>query len=349
MDRRILSLFILTTGCNEYEIYKMENADIFYQLDASEVDILLVVDNSCSMAPYQQKLAQNFDNFLTFFIEGNVDYQIGVTTTTVQEIEYNPGYPDCTEQMIAEIPPAGELVGGQIITPDTPNADTVFSDIVSVGTCGAGYEMGLESARLALQGADQGTINQGFLRDSAFLSIIFVSDEQDGSPLPVNEYLTAFRDAKARPGQRADMNASALVVNDIAECSSQQIGSGAVEGTRYVDVAQQAEGLIGNICGDDFESIVTELSLNSSRLTDTFILSSEPDPNTIAVNVLAGGTDGYELPCADGAWIFTRIGEGDRSQPAIVFDRAQMPPPNSKITVQYDNGSGDPANFCTGG
>lgn len=349
MKRSVLTGCIFAAAaCNEYEIYKQENADIFYQLDASEVDILLVVDNSCSMAPYQQKLSENFDSFLTFFIEGNVDYQIGVVTTTVQEVEYNPLYPSCTPDMIADIPAAGGLVGGQIITTETPDADSIFSEIVNVGICGDGYEMGLESARLALEAAADGSDNQGFLRDSAFLSVIFVSDEQDGSPLPVNDYLSAFRAVKARSGERADMNASALVVNDIGACSTQQINSGAAEGTRYVDVAEQAQGLIGNICGDDFESIVTELSLNSSRLSDTFLLSTEPDPASIVVGVIEGGTNPVELPCTDGAWTFTRIGEGSTSQPAIVFERSQLPPPNSKITVQYNNGSGNPEAFCTG-
>ena len=52
-----------------------------------------------------------------------------------------------------------------------------------------------------------------------------------------------------------------LVVNDLADCSLDQINSGAAVGTRYIDVAEQTEGITGNICGDDFASIVTELSL----------------------------------------------------------------------------------------
>ena len=81
------SLLVLSTGCNDYEILKLEAEDIFYQLEASEVDVLLVVDNSCSMQPYQQKLSQNFNAFLTYFIEGNVDYQVGVVTTTSDRVE----------------------------------------------------------------------------------------------------------------------------------------------------------------------------------------------------------------------------------------------------------------------
>ena len=56
-------------SCSDYDLIKRDVGDVFYQLEASEVDILLVVDNSCSMEPYQQSFL-NFDNFLTFFIEG---------------------------------------------------------------------------------------------------------------------------------------------------------------------------------------------------------------------------------------------------------------------------------------
>ena len=186
--RHVVALLVLA-GCSDYEIYKQESADIFYQLDASEVDILLVVDNSCSMEPYQQELAENFDNFLTYFIEGNVDYQIGVVTTSIRD-EFYIG--NGCESEVAAMEPGGHLVDGQIITPETADADSIFNEIVNVGTCGDGSEMGLEAARMALEYAQDGTANSGFLRDEAFLSVIFVSDEQDVSPDPVNDYIMIF-------------------------------------------------------------------------------------------------------------------------------------------------------------
>ena len=45
-------------------------------------------------------------------------------------------------------------------------------------------------------------------------------------------------------------------------------------GTRYVDFADQTNGLIENICADDFSTIVSELSLRSSRLNDIFFYVS---------------------------------------------------------------------------
>ena len=101
--------------------------------------------------------------------------------------------------------------------------------------------------------------------------MIFVSDEQDASPLGVNNYINRMRAVKDSTA-RDVFNASSLVVQDTELCSAQQVQSGATVGSRYIDFAEQANGLVErNICGDDFTSIVTDLSLNSS-LTQRYVL-----------------------------------------------------------------------------
>ncbi|MEL6342810.1 MAG: hypothetical protein AAFV53_06730 [Myxococcota bacterium] len=334
MSRVWLVIAMTTLGCNENEfsIVRQDNADRFTQTEAGAADILLVVDNSCSMEPFQQKLASNFDTFLTFFLEGDVDYQIGVVTTTVDAVD--PRLSDCSVSELDAVTVGGALVDGQIITASTPSASETFSDIVNVGTCGAGTEMGLEAAARALSDGN----NPGFVRDDATLSLIFVSDEQDVSPLPINQYLNTYRSAKATVDRRPPLNISALVVDDIGQCSASQIEQGASEGSRYVDVAEQASGVVVNICNDDFAEIVTELSLNSSGLEDTFVLSRLPSPSSIRVAVA-----GEDIPCESGAWRYDlRIGE----QAVIIFDRSALPPPFAEIEVEYNDGDGDPFLFC---
>ncbi len=301
----------------ENEFIEWDVVDIFYQNPTDAVDILMVIDNSGSMQPYQDELGTNFSQFLTYFIEADIDYQIAAVTTDVMNEE------------------AGEI-RGQIITPETPNAESAFADIVNVGVTGTGFEMGLESAYEALTEPLVSTMNGDFLREEAMLSLIFVSDEEDASPLPVNDYINAFRDIK---GQRSRdvFNASALVVLREVDCDSYS-----TRGDRYIDVAEQTNGVTGSICSEDFGSIVEELSLNTSRLRDTFYLSREPDVTTLQVTVNDEAVD-----CSEGRWTYERVEDeyGDE-QPAIVFDRAQMPPSNSQLAVRYYDGSGSAANFC---
>ena len=332
-----LLLWAALGGCSENNLIAFDGDDVFYQLEAGQVDVLLAIDNSCSMSPYQTKLSQNFNQFLTFFLEGDVDYQIGVVTSSVAPTEPFEAN-GCFQDDVDAIPEAGHLVGGNWITAGTPDAAAIFEDRVQVGICGSGYEMGIESAFRAVSPPLSDTVNAGFLRPEAYLSIIFVSDEQDASPRTVNEYINAFNQVKGQRN-REIFNASALVVTNPDNCGP---GSGSSSGSRYLDVARQTDGVIGDICADDFGSIVTELSLASSRLEDTFYLSDAPDAASLIV-----GIGEEEVPCDSGRYAYRLLEENGQYRPAIVFDRAQLPPPNSRITASYDLGDGDPERFCT--
>ena len=315
--------FTFAAGCSDYTVIVRDGGDVFYQDPSSEVDILLVVDDSCSMGPYQSKLSTNFEEFISFFTDANVDYHIGVITTDV----------------MAES--AGNILG-DIITTETENASDVFGEIVSVGTAGSGNEMGLHAAYLALTEPRVSTTNAGFIRDTASLSVLFVSDEEDASPLPTAGYVNQLRDIKDSR-DRAVFNASALVVTNVDECTS-AAQAGSSRGDRYLDVAAQSSGVSGSICADSFSDIITELSLNASRLMDTFYLTDMPAPNSIEVSV-----NETALPCEDGGWTYTLVEQDDGpALPAVVFQRDQLPGPSSQIAIRYDFGDGDPEGFCTG-
>ena len=173
--------------------------DVFEQVVRKKVDVLLVVDNSCSMIDEQNKLAANFENFIEQFLDAAVDYQIGIVTT----------------DMVDETQ-SGRLVGEtKIITAgmDLDTARSAFVDNVKVCATGSGFERGLMAAEAALSEPLLSGENAGFLRDDAALSIVFVSDEEDGSARPVGEFLTFFKGLKGDAGYRDDtlVNMSAVV------------------------------------------------------------------------------------------------------------------------------------------
>ncbi|MCO4745297.1 MAG: hypothetical protein KC912_10960 [Proteobacteria bacterium] len=328
-------LMLCLAGCSDYELTDFGFVDVFNQNPAEDVDILLVVDNSCSMQPYQTRLGQNFSQFISWFVDGNIDYQIAVTTTSI-----TPSNEQCSAAELARIPPPGQLVQDTIITAATPDAATVFNSLVNVGTCGSASEMGLEAGRLALSEPNLSGANAGFLRPEASLSMIFVSDEQDGSPLPVNEYINHFFGVKGQR-ERDIFNASALAITDGTACGT-TIPVG--ESTRYVDVARQTSGVLGNLCDDDFEHIVTELSLNASRMRDTFFLSANPNPEDLTVFV-----EEVEIDCVNGTWWLERLPDSDGvERTAVVFDWNSMPLANERISVRYNEGDWTSETFCPG-
>ena len=83
-------MFWLLLACSEYNYTSKVQKDVFQQARRNTVDVLLVVDDSCSMAEEQQKLSNNFDAFIAAFAGVDVDWQIGVTTTDTYYVE-NPG------------------------------------------------------------------------------------------------------------------------------------------------------------------------------------------------------------------------------------------------------------------
>ncbi|MEO1335346.1 MAG: choice-of-anchor D domain-containing protein, partial [Myxococcota bacterium] len=105
--------------------------ETFQQVDNKEVDVLFVIDDSCSMDENQARVAANFSQFILAADARQVDFQLGITTT------------DTTRT-------PGALVG-PVITRQTPNFQQVFRQQAAVGIGGSGIETGLEAMRAALE------------------------------------------------------------------------------------------------------------------------------------------------------------------------------------------------------
>ena len=94
-----LAILTCVAGCPEYTLRPNTHTDVFVQETRNSVDILLVVDNSCSMIDEQEKLAENFQSFIDAFDAADVDYQIAVVTTD-QEQEHHKGNLRCSADVV---------------------------------------------------------------------------------------------------------------------------------------------------------------------------------------------------------------------------------------------------------
>ncbi len=138
------------------------------------IDVLFVIDDSCSMANDQKSLADNFGAFVPAFLSANVDFHIGVVTTDMK----NPLR-------------SGKLVA-PVITPTTMAIEASFRNMVQVGVAGSGYEKGLAAAQAALSEPLRSTANKDFLRPDANLALVFLTDEEDQSDSLSAETFIAF-------------------------------------------------------------------------------------------------------------------------------------------------------------
>lgn len=176
------------------------------------VDVLFMVDNSLSMDAMQAELKSKFGDFLQVFQDlakngTAADLHIGVVTS-----DYGAGATGA-----GSCAPYGNNGQGGLLVPKGATADancqpptnnlpyisyvyagdssgngsgnlpagqdlqTTFTCMASVGSNGCGFEAQLESAYQGLKNTNQ---NAGFLRDSALLAVVFVTNEDDGSAGP---------------------------------------------------------------------------------------------------------------------------------------------------------------------
>lgn len=222
----------------------------------------------------------------------------------------------------------------RVLDKNTPDGGEMFSELVAQGTIGVGIEMGLEAARLALDNADN---RAAFVRDDAKLSVLFVSDEQDLSPYPVDAYVRWFTELKGENAyrDRTLVNLSAVIGMDPPPTpngvSCHSSAGDAAYGSRYLAAANYTDGLVESICSEDFAPIVVDLGLTLSGLQLEFELSRWPKLETMVVKL-------YDK---DGGFIKTLVLDVDFTYDAvenkIVFTEEQVPPSETSVTVEYES------------
>ena len=287
--RLLCAVACFTAACEKPRLINVLPPDVridtYQQQAASKIDVLWVVDNSGSMAPRQENLARNFSAFIEQFTKNSIDYRIAVTTSDIFRER-------------------GALVGNpKVISPMTPNAVQSFAANVRVGITGSPYEAVLEAGRLAIEA--QKTANAEaltacknacasnkpacpsecetktvfpFLRDGAYLYLIFITDEEDRSEQDVRYYYRYFETAKGI-GNDGTVT-TAAIMGDVPSNSC-----GATPGARLKSMSELTGGEVGSICDDSFAVTLKKLANNAVGLKRKFALQVAPNEKTIAVRV----------------------------------------------------------------
>ena len=249
-----------------------EVLDRHIQPDVRDVDLLFVVDNSCSMGEEQELLATNFAYMLDVLLDTELAWRAGVITTDVR-------VPDQAGKLM-------EHGGLRWVEPTTPNLEDTFASLVSVGTDGSGEERGREAAYKALIPG----VNPGFRRDDADLHITVVSDEDDSSRsrvLPLDDWIRYLRQLRGQ-GPRVSVSS---VVGPIFGCPN------AVGGVDYQEVTERIGGVFWPLCQEPWSALMEELAWVAVPPRAEFVLSRIPIPETLTVRVeSAGAVQGFTVP-----------------------------------------------------
>jgi len=342
---------------------RVEFKDIPVNLNRN-VDILFVIDDSGSMADKQQNLRDNFPNFIDVLntIQGGLpDVHIGVVSSDMGakgEDDASPGQ---------GIPGAGGctgtgkdgrlLLGGATGVTGTFISDIQLTDgsrqknyaaceggdlalcfgkMAQIGAAGCGFEQHLAGMRRALE---NNPANAGFIRQDAFLAVIFLADEDDcsmshstllgadGGPLgPQTSFRCTRFGVKCDVGGATDNAMNTLGPKD--QCHPDDASQHVQKVSKYVDFLKSLK--------DDDSKIIVAGILGTN---DPFIVESRTQ-NGVTANALAHSCI-YEGP--DGV-LSNPPGTGDDqvADPPVrlSFFLSQFPNRSTQVTICQQDLSG---------
>jgi len=256
--------------------------DVITQVAKQEVDILWVIDNSCSMAEEQATLVNNFDAFISYFLDSGLDWHIGVTSTDMANDgrHGNNGILRSVE-------------GITYIDENTPDPVGVFRKMASLGTLGSANETGIATAYNAIAVHGDSGPNQDFYREDAALSIITISDENDHSTDPsLDEFISWLSNLKPNID---DVSYSSIVclgesLLNGSYCSTATFSQPSV-GSDYISVTNAVGGILWDIREYDWAPVLDELGLQAAGLKREFFLMDIPILETLDVWVVIQDED----------------------------------------------------------
>jgi hypothetical protein len=209
-----IGLVALASGCPDREVSRVDPAPALEKEKLipveinRDLDILFVIDNSQSMSEEQQSLAENFIRFTEVLenIEGGlpnihlgvVSSDVGAGSGGIQNCSGNGdnGVLQAAPQVSGCSPPSGAFISDTDADEDgtrernySGSLAETFSCIAQLGITGCGFEQHLEAMRRALNGSNPANAN--FLRESAFLAVIFIADEDDCSTADADMFDTS--------------------------------------------------------------------------------------------------------------------------------------------------------------
>ncbi len=257
-------------------------SDVFVQSFNPDADVLIVVDDSGSMAEEQGQLNAEVGALLTDLEDLGADYQFGVVTTDFISASNR-----------------GRFVG-PIISNSTPGKLAALRDQIDQGVNGSGNERPFDAIIRAVTPPLIDEENAGFLRPGAQVTAIVLSDEDDeSSMLTTSEFVTEMNDLVGDPSRTTMTGIAGRLTGD---CTSGVTGVSAVAAPNLHAAAIGTGAGVFDICAPSWDLHILSLAYVATGHRLVFPLSTTPlDPDDISVEV-----DGQGVPkSATDGWTYT--------------------------------------------
>lgn len=206
-----------------------------------KVDILIVIDNSGSMAYEQKSMASRVRSFLD--VVKGLDWQIAVTTTDPDDKPLGDG----------RLVPLYGKTGSYILKSSMPDADARYTLGMTLQRpeTGSGVEQGIKASYRAVERAMASSGgNANFIRSDAQLAVLVISDEDESANGSKNDPANFIKFINTSfNGQKAMSFHSIITRPGDKACLSSE---GYSYGYRYEEISKLTGGVIGDVCATDY-------------------------------------------------------------------------------------------------
>lgn len=238
--------------------------DEFHIATGEAVDILVVLDRSCSMVDDSYALVSNLGDFPGVLNSYNLDYRLAVMSADGTSAYEHSGE-------LATYP----------ISLDTPwvtqsDPEAIFGYLMT--SVGGANESGNDAIFKAI--TEKFEINQSFFRYNVPLHIIMISDEIDQSEIPWWKLALELRKDEAI--KLDEITYSAIVTLPGTEFCP-ELDTQYNRGFGYIQVALATGGDVVDICNPDWSQAYQQVAERALTIPDTFFLTHFPVESTIEV------------------------------------------------------------------
>jgi hypothetical protein len=275
---------VVSADQNGEGAYIDERSETFTEPGVPPVDVMILIDQSCSMDDDNTDDVRNgFPDFVTE-LQNVSDWQLALIT------DYAGVDAGCST--------------GGVMDSSTANVSNLLVNNAFPGTQGLGNydtEALLRLADTALQKTGPGGCNEGLLRPGALLHIIVLSDEREQSGQSGNYWVSQFQNYVSAP--------EFLKVSGVLDLN-RNCGDGTGP-TGYIDAVNTTGGASLNICNANWGAQFSDIASEIVAGIRTYNLSDPADPSSVEVTVNGNRTNDFSVSGNDVTINSPPVGEGD--------------------------------------
>lgn len=286
-----------------------ERLETFFQPPGVPADFIWLFDTSGSMSDDAAKVRDNFGVFMTALSQLDIDYQMAIITTSLDDSgEFQGDFGAEDKRWITRDMGEEGIQQFLLEIQDQYTRDKQTD------------ERGLDSLNIALSEDKLSTIHAGFVRPNARLVITAFSDEDDHSLMSPANVAQRLRTVKASGG---DIVFSSIVGTGSPVCYDE-------EGISFMQLSYEFGGYVENVCSSSYTQLMATLGSYGSSAESIFELSAIPEV-AYGFTVTVDGEPLEQSASADDptGWHY------DAEQNAIVFGVLSVPPSGSEVNITY--------------